>query len=61
MVSGVGTLLFSGTDLALNTDFQTKFEEIMKDKEPSRPETWQGDLWFDDSVCCTWNNHTKYC
>ena len=44
LVSGVGTLLFSGTDLALNTDFQTKFEEIMKDKEPSRPETWQGDV-----------------
>ena len=44
LVSGVGTLLFSGTDLAFNTDFQTKFEEIMKDKEPSRPETWQGDV-----------------
>ena len=44
LVSGVGTLLFGGTDLAFNTDFQNKFEEIMKKAEPSRPETWQGDV-----------------
>ena len=35
----VGTLLFAGTDLALNTDFLNKFEDFMKDKEPSQPET----------------------
>ena len=40
----VGTLLFAGTDLALNTDFLSKFEDFMKDKEPSQPETWRGDL-----------------
>ena len=41
---GVGTILFSGTDLALNTDFLSKFDEFMKDKEPTQPETWRGDL-----------------
>ena len=40
--SGVGTLLFAGTDFALDTDFQSAFEDFMKDKEPDRPETWQG-------------------
>ena len=42
--SGVGTLLFAGTDFALDTDFQSAFEDFMKDKEPDRPETWQGEL-----------------
>jgi len=42
--SGVGTLLFAGTDFALDTDFQSSFEDFMKDKEPDRPETWQGEL-----------------
>jgi hypothetical protein len=41
---GLGTILFGGTDLAANTDFLTNFEDFMKDKEPSRPETWRGDL-----------------
>jgi hypothetical protein len=40
----LGTILFGGTDLIANTDFLTKFEDFMKDKEPSRPETWRGDL-----------------
>jgi hypothetical protein len=40
----LGTILFGGTDLAANTDFLTKFEDFMKDREPSRPETWRGDL-----------------
>jgi hypothetical protein len=30
--------------LLANTDFLTNFEDFMKDKEPSRPETWRGDL-----------------
>ena len=41
---GVGTILFGGTDLAANTDFLNKFNEFMKDKEPSKPETWRGEL-----------------
>ena len=41
---GIGSILFGGTDLALNTDFLTSFEEYMKDKEPSEPETWRGGL-----------------
>jgi hypothetical protein len=40
----LGTILFGGTDLLANTDFLTNFEDFMKDKEPSRPETWRGDL-----------------
>ena len=40
----IGSLLFGGTDLAANTDFLTSFEEYMKDKEPSEPETWRGGL-----------------
>ena len=44
LTTGVGTLLFAGTDFAFDTDFQTAFEEFMKDKEPDRPETWQGEL-----------------
>jgi len=42
--SGLGTLLFGGTDLIANTDFLTDFEEIMQKREPSEPETWRGDL-----------------
>ena len=41
---GIGTILFGGTDLAANTDFLGKFNEFMKDKEPTQPETWRGDL-----------------
>jgi hypothetical protein len=40
----LGTILFGGTDLIRNTNFLTNFEDSMKDKEPSRPETWRGDL-----------------
>ena len=42
--SGVGTLLFSGIDYFADTDFQSSFEDFMRDKEPDRPETWQGEL-----------------
>ena len=42
--TGVGTLLFSGIDYFRDTNFQTAFEEFMQDKEPDRPETWQGEL-----------------
>ena len=42
--SGLGTLLFGGTDLIANTDFLTDFEEVMQKREPSEPETWRGDL-----------------
>ena len=42
--TGLGTLLFAGTDFAFDTDFQSSFEDFMKDKEPDRPETWQDEL-----------------
>ena len=41
---GVGTILFGGTDLAANTNFLSKFNEFMKEREPTQPETWRGDL-----------------
>ena len=44
LAKGTGSLLFAGTDLALDTDFQSSFEEFMEDKEPDRPETWRGEL-----------------
>jgi hypothetical protein len=44
LAKGTGSLLFAGTDLALDTDFQSAFEEFMEDKEPDRPETWRGEL-----------------
>ena len=43
-VHGVGTILFAGLDFARDTDFLTKFDKMMEDKEPSQPETWRGDL-----------------
>ena len=44
LVKGTGSLLFAGTDLAFNTDFLSAFNNFMKDKEPTRPDTWRGDL-----------------
>ena len=44
LAKGTGSLLFAGTDLAFDTDFQSAFEEFMEDKEPDRPETWRGEL-----------------
>ena len=43
-VHGIGTILFSGTDLAIDTDFQSAFDKMMEKHEPSQPETWRGDL-----------------
>ena len=40
----LGTILFGGLDLGANTDFLSKFNEFMKDREPTQPETWRGDL-----------------
>ena len=40
----LGSLLFAGTDLAANTDFLSKFQKIMEENEPTRPETWRGEL-----------------
>ena len=42
--NSLGSLLFAGTDLAANTDFLSKFEKIMEENEPTRPETWRGEL-----------------
>tara|TARA_R100000426_G_scaffold41803_2_gene32289 strand:- start:559 stop:4896 length:4338 start_codon:yes stop_codon:yes gene_type:complete len=44
LVEGTGSLLFAGTDFAFDTDFQSAFEDFMKDKQPDRPETWRGEL-----------------
>ena len=44
LLKGTGSLLFAGTDLVANTDFLSAFDNFMKDKEPTRPETWRGDL-----------------
>ena len=40
----LGSLLFAGTDLAANTNFLSKFEKLMEETEPTRPETWRGEL-----------------
>tara|TARA_R100001594_G_scaffold97255_1_gene131483 strand:+ start:281 stop:4672 length:4392 start_codon:yes stop_codon:yes gene_type:complete len=42
----LNSLLFAGTDLIANTDFLSKFENIMAKEEnlPERPETWRGEL-----------------
>ena len=42
--NSLGSLLFAGTDLAANTDFLSKFEKIMEENEPTRPETWRGEV-----------------
>jgi len=42
--NSVGSLLFAGTDLAFNTDFMSDFEKIMEKREPTRPETWRGEV-----------------
>jgi len=42
--ASLGTLLFTGTDLVANTDFLSKFEELMKKSRPEQPETWRGEL-----------------
>ena len=39
-----GSLLFMGTDAALNKDFLSKFEELSKKTRPEQPETWRGEL-----------------
>lgn len=44
LMSGVGTTLFTGLDYAFDSDFLGKFDKMMKDKEPDRPDTWRGDL-----------------
>tara|TARA_R100001460_G_scaffold81004_1_gene121930 strand:- start:3 stop:4442 length:4440 start_codon:yes stop_codon:yes gene_type:complete len=42
--NSLGSLLFAGTDLAANTDFLSRFENMMEKQEPTRPETWRGEL-----------------
>jgi hypothetical protein len=42
--ASVGSLLFAGTDLVANTEFLSKFEDIMKKSKPEQPETWRGEL-----------------
>lgn len=44
LMSGLGTTLFTGLDYTFDSDFLGKFDKMMKDKEPDRPETWRGDL-----------------
>jgi len=42
----LGQLLFAGTDLLANTNFASKYTELMNDPmvKPEEPETWRGDL-----------------
>ena len=40
----IGSMLFAGTDLLANTDFMSSFEKIMEREEPTRPETWRGEV-----------------
>jgi len=42
--NSLGSLLFAGTDLAANTDFLSSFEKVMEKNEPTRPETWRGEV-----------------
>ena len=42
--NSLGSLLFAGTDLAANTDFLSDFEKVMERNEPTRPETWRGEV-----------------
>ena len=42
--NSLGSLLFAGTDLKNNTDFLSDFEKIMEKNEPTRPETWRGEV-----------------
>ena len=42
--NSLGSLLFAGTDLAFNTDFMSDFEKVMAEREPTRPETWRGEV-----------------
>jgi len=42
--NSLGSLLFAGTDLFFNTDFMSGFEKIMEKNEPTRPETWRGEV-----------------
>ena len=42
--NSLGSLLFAGTDLVFNTDFMTKFDKALAENEPTRPETWRGEL-----------------
>jgi len=44
MQNSLGSLLFAGTDLKNNTDFLSDFEKIMEKNEPTRPETWRGEV-----------------
>ena len=42
--TSIGELLFMGTDFLADTNFNSKFQKIMKDYEPEKPETWRGDI-----------------
>jgi len=42
--NSIGSLLFAGTDLFFNTDFMSDFEKVMEKREPTRPETWRGEV-----------------
>ena len=42
--TSLGEIIFAGTDLLADTNFNSKFQKIMKDYEPEKPETWRGDI-----------------
>ena len=42
--TSLGELLFMGTDILANTNFQRDFQKMMDKQKPDEPETWRGDL-----------------
>ena len=42
--TSLGELLFMGTDILANTNFQSDFQKMMDKQKPDEPETWRGDL-----------------
>ena len=42
--TSLGEIIFAGTDLLLDANFSTKFNKLMQDYEPEKPETWRGDI-----------------
>ena len=42
--TSLGEIIFAGTDLLTDKDFSSKFQKIMQDYEPEKPETWRGDI-----------------
>ena len=42
--TSIGEILFMGTDILTNANFQRDFQKMMDKQKPDEPETWRGDL-----------------